>query len=155
MEPCFPILCHHCADESKKHISFLSDCLVFQRSEMSSWVTSSWPTCCSNMTKAVLKEVSLYPAGPRCFGSCPDSFRWVRLLGWISHLDGESSCMKALLHFYQLVTCISSLDLSPKLQTQIYNFILHLDVIQAPQTHHSIDGDANCPLLLVTELPRF
>ena len=153
-EPGFPILCHHCANESQKHISYLFDLLIFQRSEASSWVVSSWLICCSSVTKAVLKEVSL---------PCTAQELWkrfwfnkvVRLLGWTSHLGRESSCKKALLHFHQLVTCISSLDLLPKLQTQIYNFFFHPDVTQAPQTHHSIDGDANCPLLLETEPSRF
>lgn len=151
---CFPTLCHRCANESQKHISFLFDLLIFQRSEVSSWVMSSWLTCCSSVTKAVLKEVSL-PSQPRNCGSSLDSIRWVRLLGWTSHLGRESSYKRALLPFHQLVTCISSLDILPKLQTQIYNFFFHLDVTQAPQTHHSIDGDANCPLLLETEPSGF
>lgn len=118
-------------------------CCFFQRSEMSSWVMSSWLTYCSNGTKAP-KEVSLYPAGQRYFGNCPGSFRRVTLPGWTCHLDREDAHKNALINLCQLI-CISSLDLSPELQTQIYNSVLPLDVIKAPKTHHSVNRDVTVP----------
>lgn len=56
-EPCLPILCHHCADKSQAHISFLSD--LPHLPETWNEFVSSWLTCGSSGTKAVL-ERSVY-----------------------------------------------------------------------------------------------
>lgn len=97
--------------------------------------------------KAVLKEVGLYPAMWRYFENCL-GFQVGQTSGMEQPFRQEkNSSNKALISLYQLVICISCVDLFPKLQNQIYNFTAHQDVMQAPQTHLSVDGDTNYLLL--------